>query len=287
MYKIIGGDQREYGPVSSGQLLEWIQAGRADAQTRVLVEGRTDWQALSELPEFAEALATHGKTVPPPSPTVLPRTSGMAIASLVLGVMGMCGITALIGLILGIVSLRKINRSKGALTGQGLAIAGIALSAFMLLFSIPLMAGLTLPALARAKAKAQSVQCMNNVRQLCLATVIYANDHDGRLPDASQWCDLLQKTLSSPRALLCPLGNESGRCYYAFNAQMSGAELNRIGSPAFTVLFVEAEPGWNQSGGPELLSATSRHGNQVVVGFADGHVKMVSSARQENLRWAP
>ncbi len=66
-----------------------------------------------------------------------PHTSGMAIASLVLGILG---ITALLGLILGIVSLVQINRSRGRLRGQGLAIAGICVSAFALLVLIPVTA---------------------------------------------------------------------------------------------------------------------------------------------------
>src|SRR4051812_39959159 len=56
-----------------------------------------------------------------------PATSGKAVASLILGVLSFClpvvlGIPALI---LGILGLRDINRSRGRLRGQGLAIAGI------------------------------------------------------------------------------------------------------------------------------------------------------------------
>ncbi len=286
MYRIIGGDQREYGPVSADQLREWILAGRADARTRVLVEGAAEWQELGALPEFADTLVARG-AAPLTSPVGVPKTSGMAVASLVLGVLGMCGLTALAGLILGIVSLRKINRSQGQLGGQGLAIAGIAVSAFMLLFSIPVVAGITLPALAKAKAEAQSVQCMNNVRQLGLAAIIYANDHEGRLPDAGKWCDLLQKKLGSSDVLRCPAGNRAERCHYAFNLLMSGTELNRIENAARTVLFIESPAGWNRSAGPELLTGPSRHQNHIAVCFADGHVEMVTSARRDELRWAP
>src|SRR5258708_4452509 len=58
----------------------------------------------------------------PPRPGAGPaRTSGMAIASLVLGLLGLfsAGLTALIGLILGVVGLRQIGRSQGRLQGQG------------------------------------------------------------------------------------------------------------------------------------------------------------------------
>ena len=41
---------------------------------------------------------------------------------------------------------------------------------------IAILAGLLLPALAKAKQKAQSIQCMNNNRQLMLAMLIYPDD---------------------------------------------------------------------------------------------------------------
>jgi hypothetical protein len=57
MYKIIGGDQKEYGPVTPDELRRWIAEGRLNGQSRVRLEGQTDWQPLSEFPEFADALA--------------------------------------------------------------------------------------------------------------------------------------------------------------------------------------------------------------------------------------
>ena len=47
---------------------------------------------------------------------------------------------------------------------------------------IAVLAALLLPALGRAKAKAQGAACMNNVRQLHLGWFMYALDHDGLLP---------------------------------------------------------------------------------------------------------
>jgi prepilin-type N-terminal cleavage/methylation domain-containing protein/prepilin-type processing-associated H-X9-DG protein len=47
---------------------------------------------------------------------------------------------------------------------------------------IAVLAGLLLPALARAKASARSVTCLNNLRQWGLATHLYAGDHDDFLP---------------------------------------------------------------------------------------------------------
>ena len=47
---------------------------------------------------------------------------------------------------------------------------------------IAILAGLLLPALSKAKTKAQGIQCMNNGKQMMLATTLYAGDHNELLP---------------------------------------------------------------------------------------------------------
>ena len=46
---------------------------------------------------------------------------------------------------------------------------------------IAILAGMLLPALARAKIRAQSIQCMNNLRQLQMVFLIYPDDNQDRL----------------------------------------------------------------------------------------------------------
>ena len=57
MYKIIGADGKEYGPVSAEQLRDWIQQGRVSLQTQARLEGSTDWRPLSGFPEFSAVSA--------------------------------------------------------------------------------------------------------------------------------------------------------------------------------------------------------------------------------------
>lgn len=289
MYKIVGADGKEYGPVSAEQLRQWLGEGRVNFQTKVRAEGSADWQALGALPEFAADRAAAAAVPPALAAGMAPaKTSGLAITSLVLGILGLfsCGITALVGLVLGIVALVKIKNSQGRLSGNGLAIAGIAVSALFLLM-LPIYAALMLPALAKAKEKAQTINCVNNVKQLCLAAIMYANDHNDTLPPGATWCDAIQTQVGSVKVFQCPAGAEGNRSHYAFNARLAGLDLKKITSPGTTVLFFETDGGWNLSGGPELMVKPSRHGGVSVVGFADGHVEQVSDSRLNNLRWDP
>jgi hypothetical protein len=53
-YTIIGGDQKQYGPVTAEQLRQWIRDGRVNPQTQVKTEGEAEWRLLSAFPEFAD-----------------------------------------------------------------------------------------------------------------------------------------------------------------------------------------------------------------------------------------
>ncbi|HTY88210.1 MAG TPA: DUF975 family protein [Candidatus Acidoferrum sp.] len=57
MYLIIGGDQKEYGPITADELRQWIAEGRLNAQSRVKAESDAGWRPLSAFPEFANSLA--------------------------------------------------------------------------------------------------------------------------------------------------------------------------------------------------------------------------------------
>jgi TM2 domain-containing membrane protein YozV len=83
MYKIIGADGRQYGPIGVEQIRQWLAENRANAHTLVQAEGSTEWKPLFSLPEFAANL----RLPPPPLVTSFsnPRASNKIVA-------GLCGI---------------------------------------------------------------------------------------------------------------------------------------------------------------------------------------------------
>ena len=89
---------------------------------------------------------------------------------------------------------------------------------------IAILAGLLLPALAKAKAKAQRISCVSNLKQIGLAFRMWANDHGEKFPSNVRFRDdglandmsgdpdssnpqgfrIAEKELNSPKVLACP-----------------------------------------------------------------------------------
>jgi hypothetical protein len=65
MFKIIGADQKEYGPVSTAQIRQWITDGRLNATTKAQRATGGDWQPLSAFEEFADIFNPAGAASTP------------------------------------------------------------------------------------------------------------------------------------------------------------------------------------------------------------------------------
>ena len=68
-YKIIGGDHKQYGPISGEDVHKWIAEGRLNAQSLAQAQGDIEWKQLSAFPEFAGAFASKS-AMPGATPTV-------------------------------------------------------------------------------------------------------------------------------------------------------------------------------------------------------------------------
>jgi len=214
------------------------------------------------------------------------NTSGLAIASFVLGILSFCTfcITALPAIILGIVALAKIGKSGGRLKGNGFAVAGIVVPVVAGVFVLPVLLGITMPALARTRQLAFRMTCGTNLSSLGKAMMIYANAYDDKFPTSSKWCNLLIEHAKVDKMTFRCKGAAQGPCNYAMNENV--ADLGQAALPNVVLLF-ETQPGWNQTGGAEILTTDNHQGDGCNVLFVDGHVEFVKMQELDRLRWKP
>lgn len=64
MFRIVGADGAEYGPVSVDELRLWIESERANANTKAKKEGSSDWRNLGDFSEFADEFTSTPQGVP-------------------------------------------------------------------------------------------------------------------------------------------------------------------------------------------------------------------------------
>ncbi len=87
---------------------------------------------------------------------------------------------------------------------------------------IAILGSMLIPAVARGKQKARSTECMNHLRQIGLSSIIYADEHDDRLPGSqhttNSWVGTLQPYLAGKNLHRCPLDKNPNRFYsYGIN----------------------------------------------------------------------
>jgi prepilin-type processing-associated H-X9-DG protein len=218
-----------------------------------------------------------------------PKRSGFAAASLILGITGFitCGITAAIGLILGIISLVQMGKDK-SLTGQKLAVAGVIVSSIAVI-CIPVYAivgAIAFPFFAKAREAAHATTCMSNVKQISTCMMMYSGENDDTLPASGKWVEAVSVYLHNDGILQCPSEKTHGTCY-AMNSKLNIISVKKIKSPIDTVMIFESNPMDNPNGGKELLPYPGRHSHTNNIGFADGHVKWIRDEDLASVKWDP
>lgn len=176
---------------------------------------------------------------------------------------------------------------------------------------IALLASILLPALSKTKLKARQIACVNLEKQVAHASMMYADDWDGKLPvtsapayvisrvywqyqlapylgdynrdDSNSWSRLYRQKIiacpSTPERILYGRDENTG---YAFWGGISGFDqlaLQQIDKPSETIMFGDtydyfADPThyYNNYLYDNPSYIGSRHRRGINVLFADGHV---------------
>jgi len=113
---------------------------------------------------------------------------------------------------------------------------------------IAILAALLLPALSKAKAKAQRTACLNNLKEVGLGFTMWGEDHDDKypsvvdpaeggsktLPEAWMHFTTLSNELDTPKVLVCPSDPEKRRAA-DFSAAPDGLRTRKNTAVSYAV----------------------------------------------------
>jgi len=145
-------------------------------------------------------------------------SQGLAIAALVCGIVGLvgCAPVGIVGLVLGIIALVRVNRDPRRYGGKGMAIGGICTGALSILL-VPMMIAILLPSLSRARELSKRQVCMARMSAIGQALYTYAQDDPQMFPElGADWqARLIDAGYCSPQQFLCPSDSRmTGSSYY-------------------------------------------------------------------------
>lgn len=124
--------------------------------------------------------------------------------------------------------------------------------------------------------------CSSNLKQLCLAAHMFAQDHDETFP-GEDWAKTLMPYLKNEQVFACP-GREGLAVGYAMNEKLLGAKLGDIRRPSEIILLFEAHIGGESPvGNAADVPEVGIHDGMIGAGFADGHVKMLAPEEARRL----
>jgi len=177
---------------------------------------------------------------------------------------------------------------------------------------IAILAAILFPVFARAREKAKQTSCLSNVKELCLAVHMYAQDYDDRLPFMANfgrwWYQVLDPYMKNAQIIICP----SKPQYvpgYAWNYSGCGYQPGATWTPVRTGLIYEGcNTSIYKSPGPastimladnwwgtttterralyrQLDRREGRHNEGDNYGFVDGHAKWLKPTQVQDADW--
>jgi prepilin-type N-terminal cleavage/methylation domain-containing protein/prepilin-type processing-associated H-X9-DG protein len=138
---------------------------------------------------------------------------------------------------------------------------------------IAILAAILFPVFAKAREKARQTTCLNNQKQIVTAALMYAQDHEELLPQASTvWGDLAL----SKGVLVCPTAGKKVANGYVYPNGWAGKALGDLAEPATSILSGDgahaATAGEHMHIAYTQADFQKRHAGAYILAYADGHV---------------
>jgi Domain of unknown function (DUF4190)/GYF domain 2 len=213
---LVHHDGKDLGPYSLDEVRRGVAGGSFLPSDLAWQEGAPEWLPLSSIPG-----ATLGAEPAEPSlhaGATGVQASGLAMASLVLGIFSVCGCMLFLGIpavICGHLAFRRANRAKGPWKGEGLAVGGLITGYLGTVMTTALVAMLSYKIVALVKDAAHSRQSLAQSQMIAHACHTFATDHGGKFPGSLE--DLVPDYLEDQRWLADPGqpgSTEIGYFYY-------------------------------------------------------------------------
>jgi len=209
----VARDGTQLGQFSEAEVRSGLFEGRYLNTDLGWTEGMAEWKPLGELfavvpPSIPMRSAPMASTTTY-STSLSPASSGLAIASMVLGILslltcGAMGVGALAAIICGHLAMGKIKASQGGVGGRGMALAGLVMGYLSLVLVIlAIVASLALPVFSQVQEKATQAKVLREAQTVVAACETYADSHGGNYPDSQDV--LLKEGLLAASELQDPL----------------------------------------------------------------------------------
>ena len=165
---------------------------------------------------------------------------------------------------------------------------------------IVILAGILFPVISKARDKARMATCLSNQRQLSIAMVMYTQEHDERMPVASEFW---KEVKLGPGITQCPTQGPDVNGY-VFNIYLSGVSLGKVVRPDLTMVTVDGK--WasgididtsapyaantlTETSLPSVCylpeDADPRHAGKFVASYLDGHSALTTTAPSMDVEW--